>query len=174
MTGSSVSDAVLANYTAELARLQAQVSDMYGAVETNSGAIDTSWVLLSATVIFFMQCGFGMLEAGAVRAKNTRNILMKNLLDTCIGAVIFWATGWGFAYGPGNSFIGAPAPYEAQAVDPSLVWFHQYSYAAASTTIVSGAIAERTKTTAYIYHSLFMTGLIYPVVVHWIWSSAGV
>jgi len=163
--------AQLTNLTAELARLTATVAELQGSLETTDRAVDESWILLSSVTIFFMQCGFGMLEAGAVRAKNTRNILMKNLLDTCFGTLVFWTIGWAIAWGGGNGVVGKPLPYEAESI--SGLWFHQYVYAAACTTIVSGAIAERTRTVAYVVHSTTTAGIIYPVVVHWMWNSVG-
>ena len=96
---------------------------------------------------------------------------MKNLLDTCIGCLVFWVVGWNMAFDTGNPFVGRPIPYELKD-DPG-AWFHQYVYAAASSTIVSGAIAERTQTVAYLFHSVFMLCLIYPPVAHWIWSDSG-
>jgi len=127
--------------------------------------------MLTSLTVFLMQCGFGMLEAGAVRAKNTRNILMKNLLDTSCGCLAFWLFGWSVAFARGNPVIGIPAPYGV--FDLPGEWFHHYVYAAASATIVSGAIAERTQTMAYVYFSVATTGFIYPVVVHWAWSEDG-
>jgi len=151
---------------------------------------DTLWLLLCGFLVFFMQCGFALLEAGTVRAKNTKNILLKNLLDACVGAIVWW--GWGFmiAYDSGDPFIGGSettdmAPkFFLQAYDAHkggehasgyeyAAWFFQYVFAAAAATIVSGAMAERTQLSGYIVYTTIITGFIYPVVVHWGWSSTG-
>jgi len=137
------------------------------------------------------QAGFALLEAGSVRQKNTKNILLKNLLDACIGAVIWWAFGMGAAFGDagselGNVFIGtstngggaffasgwgAPAAQNSGYVMAD--WFFQYCYAAAAATIVSGAVAERAQLAAYLIYTCVITGFIYPVVVHWVWCNNG-
>merc|ERR1719171_25403 len=98
--------------------LQAQINSLQAAVEANAdrverleGSTDTFYLLYSGAMVFFMQAGFGVLEAGSVRIKNTRNILLKNLLDACVGALIWWAWGYGAAYqmsGSANAFIGTP------------------------------------------------------------------
>jgi hypothetical protein len=151
---------------------------------------DTLWLLVCGFLVFFMQCGFALLEAGTVRAKNTKNILLKNLLDACVGAIVWW--GWGFmvAYDAGDPFIGGTettdmAPrFFLSAYDAGkggeddngyqyAAWFFQYVFAAAAATIVSGAMAERTQLSGYIVYTTIITGFIYPVVVHWGWSSTG-
>jgi Amt family ammonium transporter len=137
------------------------------------------------------QAGFALLEAGSVRQKNTKNILLKNLLDACIGAVIWWAFGMGIAFGDagsprGNVFIGTandgPGAFLASgwgapaAQGSGLVmadWFFQYGYAAAAATIVSGAVAERAQLTAYLLYACVITGFVYPTVVHWVWCNNG-
>eukprot|EP00958_Prasinococcus_capsulatus_P025279 scaffold4189_cov378-Prasinococcus_capsulatus_cf.AAC.18 len=143
--------------------------------ETN----DTSFVLFSAYLVFFMQCGFAMLCAGSVQAKNTMNILLKNVLDACAGAIAFYLLGYGFAYGrppsgnEGNKFIGSG---EFALVDMHSgwhSWLFQWAFAAAAATIVSGSVAERTQFGAYLIYSMFLTGFAYPVVVHWVWSTDG-
>jgi len=156
----------------------------------NGQSADTMWLMLCAFLVFFMQCGFALLEAGTVRAKNTKNILLKNLLDACVGAIVWW--GWGFmvAYDAGDPFIGGTettdmAPrFFLSAYDAGkggeddngyqyAAWFFQYVFAAAAATIVSGAMAERTQLSGYIVYTTIITGFIYPVVVHWGWSSTG-
>lgn len=145
--------------------------------------IDVHWILYCAMLVMFMQTGFAMLECGTVRAKNTKNILFKNVLDACVGALIWWAFGHGLAYDKGNAFIGFVSKsafsngYGAiETQDGGLVWanwFFQYVFAATSATIVSGAVAERTTVSAYLVYTCLLTSLIYPIVVHWIWSSDG-
>jgi len=138
-----------------------------------------------------LQAGFALLEAGSVRSKNTKNILLKNLLDACIGAIIWWAFGMGVAYGDsgsssGNVFIGtandgAGAFFAAGWGSSSAqsngftmaLWFFQYVFAAAAATIVSGAVAERAQLSAYLIYTCIITGFIYPIVVHWVWCNNG-
>jgi len=149
---------------------------------------DTFWLMLCGFLVFFMQCGFALLEAGTVRAKNTKNILLKNLLDACVGALIWWSVGFMIAYDSGAGFIGASATtgaapsfflngYTGNAEDTTgyamAAWFFQYVFAAAAATIVSGAMAERTALTGYICYTCVITAFIYPVVVHWGWSADG-
>ncbi|WP_129670594.1 ammonium transporter [Candidatus Chloroploca sp. Khr17] len=143
-------------------------------------ALDTMWLLLAAFLVFFMQAGFALLEAGATRSKNAVNILMKNLMDFCIGALTFWMIGWGFAYGASaGGFIGVDQFFlgydaaEAGGVPILASWLFQVVFAGTAATIVSGAMAERTKFSSYLIVSALMAVLIYPVVVHWVWSGAG-
>ena len=141
-------------------------------------AVDTIWFIIAGVLVFFMQAGFGMLEAGFVRVKNTTNILMKNVLDASIGGVAWWAVGFGFAFGGTNGFIGEYSFFpglgglaETDGVPESAVFFFQWAFAATAATIVSGALAERTKFSAYLFYSVFITGLIYPIVVNWTWGG---
>jgi len=144
--------------------------------------LDIFWLLFGAYVVFFMQAGFAMLEAGSVRAKNTKNILLKNTLDACLGALIWWFVGFPFAYGEGgpaeNSFIGGTNVLmsdEPSETDYSFyaTWMFQWAFAAAAATIVSGAVAERCQFKAYLIYTTIITAVIYPVVVHWGWSAEG-
>lgn len=140
---------------------------------------DTMWLLLAAILVFFMQAGFALVEAGSTRSKNTVNIMMKNLMDFCIAAIVFWAVGFGFAYGTSFSgLIGTDTFFlgdfrEAGSVPQLATWFFQVVFAGTAATIVSGAMAERTKFPAYLIYSFFISLIIYPVVVHWIWSGSG-
>lgn len=127
-----------------------------------------------------LQAGFAMLCAGSVRSKNCMNILLKNVLDACFGAPVFFLFGWGFAYGNGtetNSFIGnddfALVDLLSEGGASWNGFLFQWAFAAATATIVSGSVAERCTFHAYIAYSVFLTGFVYPVVVHWIWSSTG-
>ncbi len=137
-------------------------------------AIDTAWLLITAFLVFLMQAGFAMLEAGFVRAKNTANILMKNLLDASAGAIAFWAVGWGLAYGlsgdASNGFVGN-GHFFLWAFDDFPSWMFQFVFAATAATIVSGAMAERTAFRAYLFYTVFITAIFYPVVVHWAWDG---
>jgi len=129
--------------------------------------------------ILLMQAGFALVENGTVRAKNSRNILIKNMFDLCIGAFIFWLVGFGIAYGHDEKggVIGTNGNYYAtwnyNAIDgnPYSSWIFQFAFSATSATIVSGSLAERTQLPAYMAFSLIMTGFIYPVVVSWTWGG---
>jgi ammonium transporter, Amt family len=140
-----------------------------------SSAFDMIWLVLCAALVFFMQAGFSMVEAGLTRAKNAGNILMKNLMDFSAGAVMFWAVGWALMYGASaGGFIGRDQ-FFLTAADAATFrdWMFQVVFAATAATIVSGAMAERTKFSGYLVYSAFITGLIYPVSGHWIWSGSG-
>ncbi len=142
-------------------------------------AVNTIWVLIGAALVFFMQAGFAMVETGFTRAKNAGNIIMKNLMDFCIGTPIFWLVGFGIMFGSGNGFFGAidfftKADYSA--ITPSGVPFYaflifQTVFCATSATIVSGAMAERTKFISYCLYSLMISLFVYPISGHWIWGG---
>jgi len=128
-----------------------------------------------------MQCGFGMLEAGAVRRKNEKNILIKNMIDVCSTAIAFWLFGFGVAYGGNGKFMGdkdyyggkcLASKYNSDGCGNGYVdWFFQYAFAATAATIVSGAVAERTQLLCYLVYATVLTGLVYPTVVHWVWGG---
>jgi len=143
---------------------------------------DTSWLVMSGAMVFFMQAGFGMLEAGAVSRKNVVNILFKNVLDGAVAAIGFWLIGYGIAFGEtaggfiGTTNFGAVEIFNAgshlsEGVDGWQFWFFQWTFAGTAATIVSGSVAERTKLEAYIIFSIVLTAFVYPVVVHWVWAS---
>ena len=142
-------------------------------------AVNTIWVLLGAALVFFMQAGFSMCEAGFTRAKNTGNILMKNLMDFCIGTPAFWLVGFGIMFGSGTALLGRLDPFimgDYSHILPAGVplWafaIFQTVFCATSATIVSGAMAERTKFSAYCVYSAAISLLIYPVSGHWIWGG---
>lgn len=142
-------------------------------------SVNTIWVLFGAALVFFMQAGFSMCEAGFTRAKNTGNILMKNLMDFCIGTPAFWLVGFGLMFGSGSGIIGSFDPLirgDYSQVLPSGVplWafaIFQTVFCATSATIVSGAMAERTKFSAYCIYSAAISLLIYPISGHWIWGG---
>lgn len=138
-------------------------------------ALDSAWLLIAGFLVFFMQAGFAMLTAGFVRAKNTANILMKNMIDACVGGLAFWAVGWSFAYGSSdssNGFIGM-GDFFLHGFDDYVSWFFQFAFAAAAATIVAGSLAERLKFSAYLIYTVVITAVIYPVVVHWAWDANG-
>ena len=139
-----------------------------------SVSLDTLWLVLCAALVFFMQAGFAMVETGLTRAKNAGNIIMKNLMDFAGGSLIFWALGWGLMYGEDlGGFIGISAFFPNQESLLMRDWFFQAVFAATAATIVSGAMAERTKFVSYLAYSVVLTGLIYPISGHWIWNSQG-
>lgn len=142
-------------------------------------SVNTIWVLFGTALVFFMQAGFSLCEAGFIRVKNTGNILMKNLMDFCIGTPAFWLVGFGLMFGKGSGIIGSFDPLirgEYSQALPSGVplWafaIFQTVFCATSATIVSGAMAERTKFSAYCIYSAAISLLIYPVSGHWIWGG---
>lgn len=142
-------------------------------------AVNTIWVLVGAALVFFMQAGFSMCEAGFTRAKNTGNILMKNLMDFCIGTPAFWLVGFGIMFGSGTALFGTLDPlimgdYSHILPEGVPLWAYaifQTVFCATSATIVSGAMAERTKFSAYCIYSAAISLIIYPVSGHWIWGG---
>ena len=142
-------------------------------------SVNTIWVLLGAALVFFMQAGFAMCEAGFTRAKNTGNILMKNLMDFCIGTPIFWLLGFGLMFGSAGALVGGFDPFvrgDYSAILPEGVPFFaffifQTVFCATAATIVSGAMAERTKFISYCIYSLLISAVVYPISGHWIWGG---
>lgn len=142
--------------------------------------IDLLWVMIAGILVFFMQAGFALVETGFTRAKNVTNIMMKNLMDFALGTIVFWACGFAIMYGADLfGLFGTTNFFLSEAVTPSgdldawmyANWFFQAVFAATAATIVSGAVAERTKFTAYIIYTVCITAFIYPVVGHWIWGG---
>lgn len=145
---------------------------------SNAVAIDTVWTLIAAFLVFFMQAGFAMVEAGFTRAKNAGNIIMKNMMDFAAGSLIFWAVGFAIMFGAGNAFMGTTGfflqgTFANLGLDiPIMAFFiFQTVFAATAATIVSGAMAERTNFSGYLAYSVVITAFIYPVVGHWIWGG---
>lgn len=142
-------------------------------------SVNTIWVLLGAAMVFFMQAGFAMCETGFTRAKNAGNILMKNLMDFCIGTPCFWLVGFGLMFGYSSSVFGTLDPLimgDYANVLPAGVpkWTYvifQTVFCATSATIVSGSMAERTKFSAYCVYSACISLFIYPISGHWIWGG---
>ena len=139
-------------------------------------AADTMWVLIGAFMVFFMQPGFGMVETGFTRAKNAGNIVMKNFMDLCLGSIVFWIIGFGLMFGTDiGGLIGAPDFFvqnDYGASYPSWAFFiFQTVFCATAATIVSGAMAERTKFSVYCIYSILISAVIYPVSGHWIWGG---
>jgi len=152
--------------SATLERLEQSLGDL-------SKNIDVFYSLFCGAAIFMMQCGFAMLCAGSVRQKNVKNIMLKNLLDACGGALGYYAVGFGVAY-EGGTFLGTSGGrFFLIDYDNYIDFFFQFTFAATAATIVAGTVAERCKMVAYLCYSLMLTGFVYPVVVHAIWNSAG-
>ena len=147
-------------------------------IQDLSVSIDTVWMLLAAMLVFFMQPGFALCEAGFTRSKNTANILYKNFVDFMIGSLLFWFVGFGFMFGSdGAGFVGMPnfgdlSFYKNAAGLPTEGFLiFETVFCATSATIVSGAMAERTKFSMYCIYSFFISLIIYPVEGHWTWGG---
>ena len=138
-------------------------------------ALDTIWTLLGAALVFFMQAGFAMVETGFTRAKNAGNIIMKNLMDFAIGSVVFWFIGFGLMFGGDSPLVGGldlfiRGDYSSSIPTFAFVIF-QTVFCATAATIVSGAMAERTKFISYCIYSFVISAVIYPISGHWIWGG---
>ena len=153
-------------------------------VESNKAAIDLVqthadyvWTLVAAVLVFFMQAGFALVETGFTRAKNAVNIMMKNLMDFSIGSLAFWAVGFGLMFGISKTgWIGTSGFFLSDfkpGGDPWVLafWMFQVVFCATAATIVSGAMAERTKFSGYLLYSVFISALVYPVFGSWAWGS---
>ncbi|KAL3517754.1 hypothetical protein ACH5RR_020343 [Cinchona calisaya] len=142
-----------------------------------SFAVDTTYLLFSSYLVFSMQLGFAMLCAGSVRAKNTMNIMLTNVLDAAAGGLFYYLFGFAFSFGsPSNGFIGRHdfglKNFPSESFDYSY-FLYQWCFAIAAAGITSGSIAERTQFVAYLIYSSVLTGFVYPVVSHWFWSADG-
>jgi Amt family ammonium transporter len=136
--------------------------------------VDFLWTVVAAILVFWMQAGFTLVEAGLTRAKNTVNILMKNLMDFCLGSLVFWAVGFGLMFGTSNGWFGRDGfflrGYDQEPWTFAFLFF-QTVFAATAATIVSGAMAERTRFAAYLLYSAVITGFVYPVFGSWAWGG---
>jgi len=142
--------------------------------------LDNIWVFIAGCLVFFMQAGFALLEAGLTRAKNVVNIFAKNVADATIGILAFYACGYAFAFGGDGDWIGTEAFFLSGqdmlipadgGLSTATVFFFQAVFAATAVTIASGAMAERTKFVSYLIFGTIMCAFIYPVVVHWTWGG---
>ncbi|KAJ6800910.1 uncharacterized protein M6B38_202605 [Iris pallida] len=149
--------------------------------ESVTQSINTVYLLFSAYLVFIMQLGFAMLCAGSVRAKNAMNIMLTNVVDAVVGTISYYLFGFAFAFGTGtssvNPFIGTSL-FALNSVPDETTYdyayfLYQWAFAIAVAGITSGSIAERTQFSAYLIFSFLLTGFVYPVVAHWLWSSAG-
>lgn len=158
-------------------------------VESNAESIaargvdlDTVWTLIAGILVMFMQAGFALLELGFTRAKNACNILMKNFMDFALGSIAYWVIGFGIMFGAGTMFFGTSGFFlnDTGGTFDSLSWstvpldckyFFQLVFCATAATIVSGAMAERTKFVSYLVYSIIISAFIYPISGHWIWGG---
>ena len=144
--------------------------------ESGISGLDTVWVLIAAMLVFFMQPGFALVEAGFTRSKNTANILMKNFVDFMVGSFLFWMIGFGLMHGVNNGFIGGLHLFDWSFIGDSNVpaectLIFQTVFCATAATIVSGGMAERTKFSMYVLISIIISVLIYPIEGHWTWGG---
>src|SRR5450755_1192512 len=143
--------------------------------------VNTAWTLIAAFLVFGMQVGFTMLEAGFCRSRETVNVLVECVVDTCLCGILFYAVGFAFMFAHGNGFIGyhwfflqnAPATYEGTGVAFLAVWIFQFAFADTCSTITSGAMIGRTGFVGDLLYSICVTGFIYPVIGHWAWGPDG-
>ena len=143
--------------------------------------VNTAWTLVAAFLVFGMQVGFTMLEAGFCRSRETVNVLVECVVDTCLCGILFYAVGFAFMFSHGNGFIGyhwfflqgAPATYETTGVAFLAVWIFQFAFADTCSTITSGAMIGRTAFIGDLLYSICVTGFIYPVIGHWAWGPDG-
>ncbi len=143
--------------------------------------INTTWTLIAAFLVFGMQVGFTMLEAGFCRSRETVNVLVECVVDTCLCGILFYAIGFAFMFSHGNGFIGyhwfflqnAPATYETTGVAFLAVWIFQFAFADTCSTITSGAMIGRTDFIGDLLYSICVTGFIYPIIGHWAWGPDG-
>src|SRR6185437_13361488 len=143
--------------------------------------VNTMWTLVAAFLVFGMQVGFTMLEAGFCRSRETVNVLVECVVDTCLCGILFYAIGFAFMFSHGNGFIGyhwfflqgAPATYESTGVAFLAVWIFQFAFADTCSTITSGAMIGRTGFVGDLLYSICVTGFIYPVIGHWAWGPDG-
>ncbi|QDU61978.1 Ammonia channel precursor [Planctomycetes bacterium Pan216] len=170
------------------------LAELQQAVDAKNVDLDTLWTMLAAFLVFFMQAGFALVESGFTRAKNAVNICMKNLLDFSFASILFWAVGFGLMFSVGNPFTGDSGfflhqfditlsgadgsevisnfePIKWTPVPIEAAFFFQLVFAGTTATIVSGAMAERTKLIGYMAYSVVLTALIYPISGHWIWGG---
>jgi len=143
--------------------------------------VNTAWTLIAAFLVFGMQVGFTMLEAGFCRSRETVNVLVECVVDTCLCGILFYAVGFAFMFSHGNGFIGyhwfflqgAPATYETTGVAFLAVWIFQFAFADTCSTITSGAMIGRTGFVGDLLYSICVTGFIYPIIGHWAWGPDG-
>ena len=145
----------------------------------NPVSLDIVWTLIATALVFLMQMGFALLESGAARAKNSINIIMKNVMDISLGSLVFWIVGFGLMFGTNSSGWIGTDNFGLSSIDPAsetgmndyAFFIFQTVFAATAATIISGAVAERTKFTAYLLYAIAVTGFIYPIFGSWVWGG---
>ena len=174
---SATTDSISATTTAVIATLEETTveSSAPDTVGELVNGLNTVWMLLAAMLVFFMQPGFALVEAGFTRVKNTANILMKNFVDFMFGSLLYWFIGFGLMFGVGG-FVGMPhffnlSFYDGGGLPTEGFLVFQTVFCATAATIVSGAMAERTKFSMYLIYTIFISVLIYPVSGHWTWGG---
>jgi Amt family ammonium transporter len=152
-------------------------------VESVATSLNYVWVMIAGILVFLMQAGFALLEAGSTRARNAGSVFMKNLMDFCMCGLAYWAFGFALMFGgsglvpgveSGNDFFGTSGFFlsgEAGSTDTALFWFFQMVFAATAATIVSGAVAERTRLDTYMAYSFLISAVVYPIYGHWVWGG---
>lgn len=151
-----------------------KVMETANAIQVNMNIV---WTCVAAFLVFFMQAGFAMVESGFTRAKNSCNIMMKNLMDFSIGTIAWFAVGFGIMFGAGNAFLGTSDGFFGNGIEVIngdlgwTFWIFQCVFAGTAATIVSGAMAGRTKFTGYLAYSAIICAVIYPISGHWIWGG---
>lgn len=174
---------------ADAAAAPAPAPDPYASIKTpdHVNALNTVWVLVAAFLVFGMQVGFTMLEAGFCRTRETVNVLVECVFDTCLCGIFYWAFGFAFMFGHGNGLIGwgdgagknwfflqnIPATYESTGIAFLAVWLFQFAFADCASTICSGAMVGRTSFIGDIVYSCGVSGFIYPIIGHWAWGPDG-
>lgn len=174
---SAATDSISATTTAVIATLEETTveSSAPSTVGELVNGLNTVWMLLAAMLVFFMQPGFALVEAGFTRVKNTANILMKNFVDFMFGSLLYWFIGFGLMFGVGG-FVGMPhffnlSFYDGGGLPTEGFLVFQTVFCATAATIVSGAMAERTKFSMYLIYTIFISVLIYPISGHWTWGG---
>jgi len=160
--------------------LECIAKKMYTAHDDASRNAGVFFLVYASSLVFFMQAGFAMICAGSVRQKNLQNTLLKNLLDACGSAIAYFSVGYGFSSGgdsTGKTFIGDShfflSGLQDSENDEYSLYLFQFAFAATSATIVAGTMVERCQMRSYLLYSMFLTGFVYPVVSHWVWSDNG-
>src|SRR5580693_2805989 len=143
--------------------------------------MNTMWTLVAAFLVFFMQAGFMFLEAGFARTRETVNVILEGIVDTCLCGLLFYAWGFAFMFSHGNGFIGyhwfflqgTPDTYEGTGVAFLAFWLFQYAFAVTCSTVTSGAMVGRTGFWGDLWYSFGVSGFIYPIIGHWAWGPDG-
>jgi Amt family ammonium transporter len=170
-----------ASASASAATPVARVAQAAQATTDVINPLNTLWVLVTAFLVFFMQAGFMALEAGFARSRETVNVLLECVVDTCLCGLLYWAFGFAFHFGAGNGFIGhqyffldgAPHTYGTTGVAFLAFWLFQFAFADTCSTITSGAMVGRTGFKGDLLYSVAVSGFIYPIVGHWVWGPGG-